>query len=275
MHQYDVRLKLILQEAVPALLRLLGLPPVIEYLTVEFPKKSKMLPDLLVRLADWSILHIELQSKNDLRIAWRCLEYWLAIAEQWPDARIHQVVIYLGGDPLTMVSSIRRDGLRFDLDILNLEDVPASAFLSSESAGERALAVLCQTDDPKATIEAILGSWKHLPAKELHEKISSLGVLSQLKKRARIVEEVAKAMPVELDLEENEFFQWIAQKGAAKAEARGEARGEAKMLVRFLERRFGPLSEPVRERVGGADVETLDRWADRLDSATALDDVFE
>ena len=54
--------------------------------------------------------------------------------------------------------------------------MPASVFLSSESDSERALAVLCQTDVARPTIEAILGLWKH---KELIAKLASLGTLSQ------------------------------------------------------------------------------------------------
>ena len=49
---YDLRLKLIFQDAMPGLLRLLNLPAVLEYLTVGFPKGSKALPDFVVRLVD-------------------------------------------------------------------------------------------------------------------------------------------------------------------------------------------------------------------------------
>ena len=70
---YDLRLKLIFQDAMPGLLRLLNLPAVLEYLTVGFPKGSKALPDFVVRLVDGRILHLELQSKNDPRIELRCL----------------------------------------------------------------------------------------------------------------------------------------------------------------------------------------------------------
>src|SRR5207249_2152473 len=66
--KYDVRLKAIFQDAMPGLLRVLQLPGVKEYLTVEFPKRNKSLPDLVLRLIDGWIVHIELQSKNDLKI---------------------------------------------------------------------------------------------------------------------------------------------------------------------------------------------------------------
>ena len=88
-----------------------------------------------------------------------------------------------------------------------------------------------------------------------------------MKKRATIVVGVAKAMPIELKLEENEFFQYIARLG--------EAKGESRIVTKFLERRLGALPEATRNRIAAADVEALERWADRLDSAATLDDVFE
>jgi hypothetical protein len=158
MQQYDVRLKSILHRAMPRLFQLLGLPPVAEYLTVEFPLHQKILPDLLVRLVDGRILHLELQSKNDVRMIWRCLEYWQVIAEQWLDGDIIQVVIYLGDSPMSMESKIERGRTRHEVDILSLQDVDATAFLESESEGERMLAVLCTAMTPGLRS---LKSWGH------------------------------------------------------------------------------------------------------------------
>jgi hypothetical protein len=39
--------------------------------------------------------------------------------------------------------------------------------------------------------------------------------------------------------------------------AQGEQRGEAKMLLRRIERKVGPPSEPVRARITQADPDTL------------------
>jgi len=274
MQQYDVRLKSILHRAMPQLFRLLGLPPAAEYLLAELPLRQKILPDLLVRLVDGRILHIELQSRNDPRMIWRCLEYWQVISEQWPDAEIVQVVIYLGDGPMTMVSSIARGRTQYAFDIHSLKDIDANAFLDSDSAAERMLAVLCHTDDPRATIAAILQSWKHLPASELSENLIDLLVLSQLSKRDILVREEVTAMPIEIDISENAVFKLGEERGEVKGERRGEIRGEVKVLTKFLERRFGPLPPSIRTRIESADIESLDRWVDRLPDASTLDAVF-
>ena len=46
------------------------------------------------------------------------------------------------------------------------------------------------------------------------------------------------------------------------------------MLLRLIDRKLGPPSEPVRERITSADPETLLRWSDRILTADSLDAVL-
>jgi hypothetical protein len=54
----------------------------------------------------------------------------------------------------------------------------------------------------------------------------------------------------------------------------GQQQGEAKLLLRLIERRFGPPSDGVRQRILGADSESLLRWSDRILSAESLEAVL-
>ena len=63
--KYDNLLKTIFFDAMPALLRLLHCSPVVEYLNVEFPRKHKMVADVVALLKDGRILHLEFQVKNE------------------------------------------------------------------------------------------------------------------------------------------------------------------------------------------------------------------
>ena len=60
----------------------------------------------------------------------------------------------------------------------------------------------------------------------------------------------------------------------AQGEQRGIQLGEAKTLLRLIERKFGPPSEPIRERINQADPDTLLRWFDRAIDARSLDEVL-
>jgi hypothetical protein len=50
--------------------------------------------------------------------------------------------------------------------------------------------------------------------------------------------------------------------------------GEAKTLLRLIERKFGPPSDSVRQRIEAADEETLLGWFDRLLDAENVDEVL-
>ncbi|MBS0511508.1 MAG: DUF4351 domain-containing protein [Proteobacteria bacterium] len=48
----------------------------------------------------------------------------------------------------------------------------------------------------------------------------------------------------------------------------------ARLLVRQLNRRFGPLPAAITDRLARASVEQLDLWAERILDADSLDEVF-
>ncbi|WPL19111.1 putative transposase [Thiorhodovibrio winogradskyi] len=60
----------------------------------------------------------------------------------------------------------------------------------------------------------------------------------------------------------------------AQGEQRGEERGQARSLLRLIERKFGPPSEPILTRITEADSNTLLIWFDRAIDARSLDEVL-
>ena len=61
----------------------------------------------------------------------------------------------------------------------------------------------------------------------------------------------------------------------AEGEAKGQQAGQALALLRLLERRFGPLSDTVRDRVSNAAVDTIGLWLDRVLDADTIGAVFD
>ena len=70
-----------------------------------------------------------------------------------------------------------------------------------------------------------------------------------------------------------EWKQHWRQEGEQKGRQEGEKEGEAKVLLRLLERRFGAVPDPVRDRIASADVADLDHWIMRVLDAGSIDDV--
>ena len=266
--KYDNLLKTIFFDAMPALLRLLDCAPVVEYLSVEFPRKHKMVADVVALLEDGRILHLEFQVKNDPEMHWRCYHYYGAIQQRWPEANVIQVVIYLGSGPMTMVSSIdRKPKCQFQYDIINMQDVPAGVFLRSPRSAERALAVVSKSADPRRTIRKVLASWKGLPDKELRENFERLRTLSQLRNSEIMAKEEVERMPFELDFRESEIYKMGAREGRAE--------GQLELLAKLLENRFGPLSRTTRNRLKLADREQIDRWVSQFHVAIKISDLFQ
>jgi hypothetical protein len=54
----------------------------------------------------------------------------------------------------------------------------------------------------------------------------------------------------------------------------GQVEGEATLLMRLLERRFGPLPAEVRQRITKTDAETLLIYGERVLDAKSLDEIF-
>ncbi|MBF0183925.1 MAG: Rpn family recombination-promoting nuclease/putative transposase [Magnetococcales bacterium] len=64
------------------------------------------------------------------------------------------------------------------------------------------------------------------------------------------------------------------QKGRQEGEQLGEQKGKADTLLRLLQRRFGQVSGPIKEKVTEASLEQLEVWTDRILDAKSIDDVF-
>ena len=67
----------------------------------------------------------------------------------------------------------------------------------------------------------------------------------------------------------------MAEALMVRGKARGLEQGKAEVLMRLMERRFGPLSRTVRDRIAGAGPDELDAWFDRILVADNLEAMFE
>ena len=64
------------------------------------------------------------------------------------------------------------------------------------------------------------------------------------------------------------------QQGIQQGKRQGMQQGESTMLVRQMERKFGQVSEKVKQKIAAADSDTLLEWGEKILSAPTIDDVF-
>lgn len=285
---YDAVLKSILQTLAGRLVPdLAGARPV-ESLNVELPAVEKRFCDLLLRLDDSRVFHLELQTYNDPFMADRMLLYRALLKRIRPKARVLQCVVYCGNPRMRMPGGIEEPGLEYHFLLYDIRELDGELFLASPDPAERVLGLLCRNPDPDETIRRILLSWKHLGANEVGDLGEKLVILSGLRGLRTRVKEAIRTMAVDLDrlIRENEWFQeWKKEglaegraegraQGRAEGRAEGKAQGAAQMLRRRLERRFGQLPEWANKKITSATFEDLERWDDRTDSAGTLRSVF-
>ncbi len=271
-----------------------------EQLNVEYPEVRVRRADLVVRLADGRLLHLELQSFSE-DISWRELDYYRLIHTTYGQPPI-QIVLYVGSGPMRIPSGIEEENLKFRYRVVDIREVEAEALLGSESLEDNLLAILCRLTDGRQAVRRILRRVAELPPSERQDAVAKLLILSGLRGMTETVREEVAAMPITLDIEENPFLRELYQKarregeregelrgeqrgelrgelrgeqrGELRGEQRGQLRGERILLRRQLERRFGTLPGWTMERIESAESALLESWGLRLLEAGSLEEVF-
>ncbi len=134
MQDYDVTLKLLLQGSAPLALRELTGTTVTKWLDVELPKVQNLRLDLLGETADGGLVHLELQSSNDVGMPLRMAEYCLGIFRlfrRFP----RQIVIYVGQPQMRMDRELRDVDVFFQYRLIDIRALDGNLLL--ESAGVR------------------------------------------------------------------------------------------------------------------------------------------
>ena len=67
------------------------------------------------------------------------------------------------------------------------------------------------------------------------------------------------------------FIDRYIEEGRQKGRQEGRQEGRATVILRLIERKFGPPSESVRRQIAAADPETVLAWSERIISARRAD----
>ncbi|HUQ91001.1 MAG TPA: hypothetical protein VM120_04910 [Bryobacteraceae bacterium] len=294
--RYDITLKELMQEGPLRLVERLAGVPVRVWVNVEIPRQMAHM-DLNAWLVDGNLFHMELQGDNDSDMGRRMLGYYAAAWMRFGVPPM-QVVLYVGAARLTMLNRLKQPGLDFEYKLIDIRDLDAEEFLSSEQVGDNLVAILCTMQDRRECIQRILQRIVKMEAHARDRAFSRLMVLSGLRKLERTIQEEVTRMPLSIDLMENEvlremFLQWEQRgrekgmlDGEAKGKAEGKAEGEAKgleqgrreeavrLFSRMLERRFGPLPLWVTAKVEKAELPIIEGWLLKLMEASSLEDTM-
>jgi len=296
--KYDTTFKDLFPD-VKVLFNLLTQSEVISVENVEYPSVKQRRADLVARLANKKLLHLELQSDNDDNMLWRELEYCSLITQRHQQVPL-QIVLYVGAAPANFEVEINTDDLKYRYHLIDIKKLDCTALLESESLSDNLLALLGKLQDKAVAVQRVMYKIAQLPKRKRSDMLEKLAILVGLRpaELPRLIQKEA-TMPISIDLEQNPLFAEIFERytklgeqvGELRGELRGEQRGEQRgiqigkqqgeqqgkimMLRNLLEKRFGSLPSWVNSRLEQATAQELEQWSLQLFDAIALEDVFK
>ena len=271
--RYDTTLKTLFQAPPQQLLRLLVGGQAREMLTVEYPTVRMRRPDLVVRLTDGRLYHLELQSDNDAAMPWRMLEYYGLLYQRYGQQPL-QHVLYVGERPMTLVAQIDHATLLFEYEAIDVRTLDGQPLLHSTVLEDNILALLCRGGATRATVQYILARIANLSGTAQTEALTTLLILAGLRHLQPLVREETQQMAIILDIENNPFLRDIFEEGRQEGHQEGQIEGERALIRQQLARRFGVLPAWAEQHIAAADTTTLEQWGLRLLDATSLEEVF-
>jgi hypothetical protein len=254
---YDVSLKLLFRYSKGLLAGRLFGGRVIEWVNVEQPKVTNIRVDLLARMEDGSLRHVEAQATNEPEMERRQAEYYLGFHRLLKE-HVEQVVLYVGREPLKMRPVFETPSMRYEFQLLDMHEVDGEPLVRSNDWGDNLLALLTPVEQERV-LRRVEEQIRKLKGEEQETAARLFVILAGI---IGLEETVVRRLNM-IDIMENKVL------GPAIL------KGEATIVARLLEKRFGTLPEWVSEKLGSAKEAELLTWADRVLSARTLNDIFK
>lgn len=258
--KYDLVVKDLFQRDHPSLLdQLTAGVAVREVLSVELARVEERRADLVLLLADGTILHIEFQSGNDKDMPYREGIYCLLLGQKYR-RRVRQVVLYVGQAKMRMEDHVDLGETKAAYTLMDIREIDARKLMASGRPGDLALAMLAG-GGPEQVLE-IAKRADGLRGAERQRVLSQLVLLSGLRRLTGRLRIELKAMGITTDITKNEFVQDVIRDDRANI-----LRGQ-------LEAKFGGLPKWVDERLEAATSVQVERWSKKILTADTLEGVL-
>ena len=269
----------------------------------DLPKGKRRQVDLLAQVPlregseELVLVHVEIERRASSAMGRRLARY--AMALELRHARpVIPIVIYIKGGPPGIRRQVysrrvsKQELLRFTYWQLSLASTSAESFLRRDEPLAWALAAVMQAGHLAPVqhclecLTRIGDHGKHLNAAQRYLLVNCVGTYVQLDQEQEedlmaTLEEHGRRDILEIydsgitwaDRKREQALARAREEGLAQGMEEGLERGMERVLLRQMERRFGELPEAVRLKVQALDSEALEDLADRLLTATSLDDL--
>lgn len=205
-------------------------------------------PDLLKKVKDETgqefILHIEYQGRNDKNMAYRMAEYSVMLQRNY-GLPISQHMIYLGKEPLKMVTCINTTNFKFRYHAKDISKVDYRIFLDSEVVEMKLMSILANfgAAKPKAILKKLLEDTRKIVVDDLAygKYIEQLRVLVSLRDLDQTLNETMDDLSYLFVKEKDPFYKEGITKGLNKGLTKGRTEERLK-TVRNMKNAGCPIS---------------------------------
>ena len=262
--KYDLVVKDLFQRDHPSLLdQLTSGVAMREILSVELARVEERRADLVLSLADGTILHIEFQSSNDKDMPYREGIYCLLLGQKYR-RRVRQVVLYVGSAKMRMDDHIDLGETKATYKLMDIREIDARQLIASGRPGDLALSMLA-SGGPERMVE-ILKRASELRGAERQRVLTQLQMLAGLRRLTGRLRMELKAMGATTDFAKNEFVQEVVKDAVRDSEIR--------ILRGQLTTKFGNLPKWADERLGQATSAQVERWLNKILAAETIEGVI-
>lgn len=280
MQTYDAVLKSLLISS-DAFIQRLAHVTVAQWLSVELPRVRAPRVDLLGRTTEEELLHIELQSNNDSGMPRRMAEYALQIYRQYGQFP-RQLVLYTGNRTMTMATGFSEPLFSTQYTLIDIRDLDGEALLKSSALEENILSVLTHLQNRRAAVRQILSKIATLESGARITAFQKLALLAGLRESGHIFKEESTAMPITESLLDHDLLGPVLKRGIEQGRQEGRQEGIQSgthqgietVLLRQMEKRFGPLPSWANSRLAGLTTPELQDLSLRLLDVQTLDELL-
>ena len=278
---YDVSLKLLFRNSTGLVARALFGGRIREWVNVELPRVQNPRVDLLARMADGSLRHVEIESRCPADMARRQAEYYLGLHRRFEE-HVEQVVLYVGEAPLRVKTQFKTAAMRFEFRLLNIRDFDGEPLLKSDDLSDNMLALLTRTDQERV-MQRVEARLVQLQEKDQADAARLFVLISGLR---GLEQPVTRRLSM-IDIMENKVFSRVIRKSLREGRVKGRAeglaeglekgleKGQIRSLVSVIEAKFGsPLTPAALRRISAGSAADLDRWLVRVLTADRVGDIF-
>ncbi len=229
---YDRTLRELFQDVPRSLIKLLVNKEIKEVLETSFPKVEERRVDLLTRLEDDTLFHLEIQSINDMLMPKRMLKYASLIYENYGEFPF-QMVLYVGDRDIKIQNQINEKNLRYNYETRDIREFDCSKLIESDDITDNIIAILCKIQDFDKLFTKLQSNLLNLDNKRREDYLRKLFYLLRLRpdihERYKQKQKEELAMPFIIEKERDPLYKDGLEAGIERGLEKGSK--EAKIAI--------------------------------------------